>query len=235
MNEQPFATNQLSELFRYLIKLKNNNEVRLPPLKELSAELGISVASLREQLEVARSMGIIEASPRKGIYILDYSFRQSIWQSLLYAMSIDSKYFKDYADLRKQIEAAFWHQAVEILNKDDFKILQSLVNRAVDKLNHQPIQIPHQEHRQLHLTIYRKLNNTFVNGILEGYWDTYELFGLNVYTDLAYYKEVWSYHQKIVDALESGNYETGYQALVAHMNLLSKRVKPVNGRPLIFE
>ena len=48
--------------------LANNPEAErsLPPLKDLSEELGISLASLREQLEVARALGLVEVTPAAG-------------------------------------------------------------------------------------------------------------------------------------------------------------------------
>ena len=40
-----------------------------------------------------------------------------------------------------------------------------------------PIHIPHKEHREFHTAIYRHLNNPFVLGILDAYWDAYEFVG----------------------------------------------------------
>ena len=52
--------------------------------------------------------------------------------------------------------------------------------------------------------MYKKLNNIFVTGILEAYWQAYEDVGLDVYTDLQYLEQVWTYHQKTVEAIASG-------------------------------
>ena len=41
------------------------------------------------------------------------------------------------------------------------------MTRAWDKLRRTPIQVPHEEHRNLHLLIYSRLENPFVTGILE--------------------------------------------------------------------
>ena len=84
-------------------------------------------------------------------------------------------------------------------------ICRALVDEAEAKLNAKPPQIPHDEHRQLHLSIYAKLNNPFVQGLLEAYWDMYEAVGLNVYNDIAYHKKVWDYHRRIVHAIKAGN------------------------------
>jgi hypothetical protein len=87
---------------------------------------------------------------------------------------------------------------------------------------------------EMHLLIYRRLDNPFVLGLLEAYWDAYEAVGLNLYTDYFYLEEVWGYHQRMVDGIISGDLEAGYQALLEHTDLLHHRViRPENGMPLI--
>lgn len=195
----------------------------LPPINEISKELGISVASVREQLEVAKALGLVDVRPRTGIRRLTYSFSPAVKQSLSYAIALDRASFDTYSDLRNQIETAYWYKAVRLVTPEDLAQLQSLIERAWGKLRGTPIQIPHTEHRQLHLLIYSRLNNVFVLGILEAYWDAYEAVGLNVYADYDYLQEVWTYHQSMVDAIQTGDYELGYKALTEHIDLLYHR------------
>jgi DNA-binding FadR family transcriptional regulator len=196
---------------------------RLPSLSEVSKELGVSVALLREQLEVAKAIGLVEVRPRTGIRRLPYSFLPAVRQSLSYAIAVDSANFMAYSDLRIHIESVYWEEATRRLTPGDQADLQKLLVRAWEKLNGQPIQIPHQEHRQLHLGIYRRLENPFVQGLLEAYWEAYEAVGLNLYTDIDYLQQVWNYHQEMVDAICDGDFARGYQALVEHKDLLYHR------------
>jgi DNA-binding FadR family transcriptional regulator len=213
----------LSEFLRYLA---SHEEVErgLPTLNELSRELGIGVAALREQLEVARALGLVEVKPRMGTRRREYSFTPAIRQSLGYALALDNGHFRKYAELRNHVESAFWYQAVATLTPEDKQELQNLVTRAWQKLRGTPIQVPHEEHRLLHLKIYSRLENPFVTGILEAYWEAYEAVGLNVFTGgYEVLQEVWQYHQKMVEAICSGDFESGYEALVAHTDLLYLR------------
>ena len=212
----------LSEFLRYLAA-HSEADTNFPALSGLSAELGISVASLREQLEVARALGLVDVRPRTGIKRLPYTFTPAVRKSLFYALALDESHFEAFAELRKNIEAAFWHQAVEKLTEEDRRALQMLMSRAWDKLRGAPIQIPHEEHRQLHVLVYSRLDNPFVLGIIEAYWDAYEAVGLNVYTDYNYLQEVWQYHQKMVDAICVQDFEAGYQALLDHTDLIYHR------------
>jgi DNA-binding FadR family transcriptional regulator len=221
IREQTFP--EISEFMRYLAT-NAEAERGLPPLKDLSEELGISVASLREQLEVARALGLVEVRPRLGTKRRDYSFTPAVRQSLRYALALNDDNFRKFSELRNHVETAFWYEAVEKLAEVDKQELQSLVKRALEKLHRNPIQVPHEEHRNLHLLIYGRLENPFVTGILEAYWDAYEAVGLNVFVgDLHYLLQVWDYHQQIVQAIWNGDYKSGHEALVAHTDLLFQR------------
>lgn len=213
----------ISEFMRYLAT-HNEADDEFPSLKDLSVELGVSLATLREQLEVARALGLVEVRPRLGTKRRAYSFTPAVRQSLRYALALDDVHFRNYSELRNHIEAAFWHEAVEKLTKDDHRELQALVARAREKLHGSPIQVPHEEHRNLHLLIYRRLENPFVTGILEAYWDAYESVGLNVFAGgYEYLQEVWRYHEKMVEAICQGDTKAGYEALIAHTDLLYQR------------
>ncbi|HKZ44734.1 MAG TPA: FCD domain-containing protein [Anaerolineales bacterium] len=217
----------LSQFAKYLITQKDNPE-SIPSLTELSKQLNLSVSSLREQLEVARALGLVDVKPRLGIRKLPYKFSPAVRLSLTFGMATDISLFNNYADLRKHIEETYWYEAVTKLTEEDKSYLKVLVEKAIAKLNGTPIQIPHIEHRELHLTIYNRLYNEFVMGLLEVYWDAYESIGLNVYTDLEYLEEVWDYHKRMVEAICNEEYERGYDLLQKHTDLLYNRANKSN-------
>jgi len=210
----------LSEFLRYLAQHEEAEAQGLPALAALSRELGVSVASLREQLEVARALGLVEVRPRTGMRRLPYNFLPAVRQSLAYALARDKNNFEVFANLRQHIEIAYWYEAAQSLTPDDHQKLTALLAGAWEKLRGNPVQIPHEEHRELHLTIYRRLDNPFVMGILEAYWEAYEAVGLNFYTDLNYLQEVWGYHQKMVESICSRDFDAGYKALTEHTDLI---------------
>jgi len=212
-----------SDLLRYIVTHNCQPGDRLPSLEELSGELKISIGKLREQLEVARSLGLVDVKPRTGIRLEEYSFLPAVRFSLLYALASDPAQFQAFSALREHLEACFWHEAVALLTPDDQAHLRSLVREAWAKLNGQPIQIPHAEHRDLHLTIFRRLENPFVKGLLEAYWEAYEAVGLSVYSDYQYLRDVWTYHEQIVEAIIAEDWDQGYRLLVEHTSLLKYR------------
>lgn len=218
------SSDQLSVFMTYLAKECRDGE-RLPSLINLATELGMSVAALREQLEIARAMGVVEVKPKTGIRRVMYGFRDSVLSSLAYGIEAEPRNFSAFADLRQHIETAYWHEAVMRLTPDDQAHLKSLVLRAFEKLALNPPQNPQVEHRELHLMMYRRLDNIFVTGLLEAYWKEYEAVGLDVFVEMDYLQRVWQYHQKMVDAICAGDYDLGFHVMAEHMDLLNKRPK----------
>lgn len=223
MIKQKLQERYLSDFTRYLVDLHESGEERIPALTVLSKQLGISVTSLREQMEAARELGLVEARPRTGIRRKPYRFLPAVRQSLAFALATNKDSFNEFSDLRIHIEESYWYEAAALLTGEDVDLLQALVDAADAKLNGSPPQIPHDEHRRLHLTIYKKLNNPFVDGLLQAYWDMYEAVGLDVYNDIAYLKKVWEFHQRIIDAIKAGNLQSGYKLLREHKLLLEQR------------
>lgn len=219
-----------SEFLHYLVNQGFQPGDRLPSLIDLSTQIGISVGKLREQLEVARTLGLVEASPRRGITRTAYSFLPPVRLSLLTALMLDRRHFDEFSGLRVHLETAYWDEAVALLTPEDRADLAALVQSAQTKLSRQRIQIPYPEHRELHLTIFRRLNNPFVVGLLEAYWDAYEAVELNTYADIHYLQEVWNYHARIVGAIEAGDSVLGKRLLIEHMQLLTQRGISIESR-----
>jgi DNA-binding FadR family transcriptional regulator len=225
------GANLSSELLLYLARQAYPPGTRLPAIQELSSSLGISTGKLREQLEVARQLGLVEVRPKTCIRTLAFSFSEAIKVGLAFVLTSDPGSFFQFGILRNNVEAAFWHEAIGLLLPQDKDTLLDLLEKAWAKLRGYPIQIPHEEHRELHLTIYSRLENPFVVGLLEAYWEAYEAVGLNLYTDYSYLESVWNYHDQMVQAILNGDEESGYLALVEHTGLIHNRPEIGRFRP----
>lgn len=209
-----------SGILSYIIEHQIHPGERLPTINELSRELGIGVSKIREELEVARTLGLVQIKPRTGTQVKEFSFGPTATLSVLYALGLNRAHFHHFSRLRNSVELGFWNEAVEQLNPDDIAYLRQLVDRACHRLNQIPVVVPFEEHRNLHLTFFKHLENPFVQGVIEAYWAAYKAFGLALYADLAYHREVWTYHAHMVECVARGDFEGGWQALKDHMDLL---------------
>lgn len=209
-----------SPFLNYLIERHIAPGDRLPTLAEIGQELGMSVGKLREQLEVARSEGFVSVRPRLGIQREPFDFAEVMRNGMLFGIATGEASFEQFSHLRQTVELGFWDTAVVALTDADIQHLQSLVNQAWGKLRGDPIHVPNAEHRELHLTIFRRLDNPFVQGVLEAYWDAYEATELTRFVTYDYWLEVWTYHEQIVAALHEKDFVRGQQLLKQHFSLL---------------
>jgi len=221
------STNYLSEFLKYIAEKSSLGENQLPSLSILSKELKISIASLREQLEVARVLGFVEVKPRTGIRWLPYDFTPSLLLSVTYAVTISEEFFEQFRDLRNHLEAAYFLESVTKLEKSDIDEMSNLVENADMKMQLFPPQLPHYEHRKFHAIIFSKLSNPFVQSIFTVYWDIYEFQGYAIINDLDYLRRVWHYHDSVLDAIKSNNINHALALFMEHKDLIiriSKRV-----------
>jgi DNA-binding FadR family transcriptional regulator len=209
-----------SAFLKYLIEHHIHPGDRLPALTEIGDAMGVSVGKLREQLAVARGMGVVSVRPRLGIQREQFDFAESVLPAALFGLATGEASFAQLSRLRQAIEISFWDDAVVLLTADDKALLTRLVADAWAKLRGDPIHIPNGEHRLLHLTIFGRLDNPFVRGLLLAYWDAYDASALTRFMRYQYWVDVWTYHERIVDALRADDLACGRRLLEEHFALL---------------
>src|SRR5690606_23668834 len=123
-----------SELLNYLIEHQVPPGERLPTLVQMSDEIGISVGKLREQLEVARSMGLVSVRPRLGTQREPFDFLPAIRDSALFGLAVGEARFEEFSQLRQAIESSMWMEAVVRLLPEDKQYLKELTQQAWHKL-----------------------------------------------------------------------------------------------------
>lgn len=204
---------------------------KLPPIGDLARALKVSRGKLREELIAAQACGVIEMRPGDGTYVRPFDFYTAIRTPILYSIACDRANFDRFYRLRGRLEIAFWDEAVPGLGQEDYRQLYRILERAERKLKSAPVEIPHQEHRTLHLTLFGRLDNEFVLGLLRAYWDGYEAAGLHRYFDLGYFERMWSWHRAMVDAIVASQYARGKEILIQHFTLLDNRLQGRHDRP----
>ena len=215
-------------ILQYLIDQgpqEGQEAIKLPPLGDLAKKLGISRGKLREDLIMAQAYGLVEMRPGDGTYVQPFNFYTAIRPAILYSIACDKQNFDRFYHVRAQLELAFWDQAVRKLAQPELDALGEVLVRAERKLSGRPIEIPHLEHRELHLRIFGRLDNPFVIGLLEAYWDAYEAVELHRYFDLSYYEQMWSSHRQMIDAIIAGDYRRGCDILLDHFGILENRLQ----------
>lgn len=204
---------------------------KLPSMQALAGEMGVSRGKVREELIAAQAYGIVEMRPGDGTYVLPFDIYDAVRPAVLYSIACDRENFEHFRKLRAYLEVTFWDEAVWELNAEDIERLDAIVTRAEAKLSGSPIQIPHAEHRQLHMRIFARLENPFVQGILRAYWDTYDVIEMNLFYQLGHYQAMWASHREMVDALQAGRPADGKAVLREHFTILEQQLRAPEPEP----
>jgi DNA-binding FadR family transcriptional regulator len=197
----------------------------IPSIAQLSNDLGLSVSAIREQLEVARQLELVEVKTKTGIHTASFSAAPAICLAYHYGLVLRPDLIGDIISVRQHLELSYWKEAVVHLTGKDVNYLADIVEKAISKINNLPVIIPLEEHKEFHLAIYRPLENSFLDSILEAYWNIQMESGIHVYSDKTYLENVWAYHQKILEAIETKEYDLGYQALMTHFEIVRTQRK----------
>lgn len=215
-----------SNFLAYIVENQVQPAEKLPSLQDISKEIGISVGKLREQLEVARALGIVSVRPRRGTVRLPYNFSPAVRASLSFGLEIEAVTFNQFNQLRRAIETQFWDESVQLLTDEDKADLKEIVSNAWCRLNGTPRHIPTKEHRRFHLKIFSRLDNPFVQGLLDAYWATYADSQITRLMGYEYWVQVWQYHGRITDALVDNKFVEGRNLLIEHFSLLPEGLLP---------
>jgi len=218
-----------SDFIAYIVEHQVQPDEKLPSLQDISKEIGISVGKLREQLEVARTLGIVSVRPRRGTVRLPYDFAPAVQASLSFGLEIEATTFNQFSQLRRAIETQFWNEAVQLLTDEDKIALKEIISKAWSRLNGTPRHIPTREHRQFHLKIFSRLENPFVQGLLSAYWAAYADSQITRLMGFDYWVRVWEYHGRIAEALVSNEFTEGRDLLIEHFDLLPENLAQNGG------
>jgi len=210
-----------TSLLTYLAEA-SKNEQDIPSIAELSQILGVSIASVREQLEVARQLGFVDVKPRKGIQRRPFSLVPLISLGMNYGIYSEAHLLSDYIELRKHLELSYWNDAFDVLKDDQMDYMQFLIDIALRKLQRKPAIIPTEEQSEFHLTLFRPLGNKVLISILEAAWALEENNGGKILADLDDMLSSWRTRQIIVDALREKDKTKGKNALESLLALANK-------------
>ena len=225
LHEQLLDSDVLHYIVHERLQTEEGEELnKLPAMGELAKQLRVSRGKLREELIAAQAFGVVEMRPGDGTYVRPFDFYEPIRTLVLYGIAGDKRSFDRYYRLRAQLEISFWDEAVQALTETDHARLYQILEAAEARLSSTPVEIPHEEHRELHLTLFGHLDNPFVLGLIAAYWDAYEAVGLHRYYDLSYFTRMWDMHRALVDAVVAGENERSKELLIQHFTLLEDRL-----------
>jgi GntR family transcriptional regulator, transcriptional repressor for pyruvate dehydrogenase complex len=193
---------------------------RLPSEKELASQFGVGRTTIREALRSLAVLGIVDGRVGEGTFVSSTN-RRYLEKALQWGLLIDRKDVRDLIETRLLLESqtAFWaSQRATQLNLQE---IEAAVKRMEDSI-HDPESYL-QADLQFHISIAQASQNSILYQLVSmtrGYLQAWIQRSLSRPTPRKTQQRAEvsiQEHQKILQAIRSGNAEGARQAMNAHI------------------
>jgi len=192
---------------------------KLPPEKEIAAQLGVSRPSVREVLKSLEILGIIEIKRGEGTFVRSFNF-DSILNNISYSISFNKDDLADILEVRKALECSFIGKVIENISPDRIRHLKDLLKKMGQRV--QQGENFAAEDSKFHQTIFEGLNNRLLLELLDIFWNLLKNSGA---LDEPQLTESLANHKKVLEAIEDKDVKGARKRLAEHFKYGEKRIK----------
>jgi DNA-binding FadR family transcriptional regulator len=194
----------------------------LPSETELTEQLGVSRAVVREALRSLEALGVIVSRRGEGRFVSEFNL-DPIVQSLSYGMLSDLNNVRDILEVRERLEASFIAEAISAMDEATLEQLRELVDKMREKWAAGERYT--EEDLAFHYTIFLTIGNRLLVKLLELFWRVYHNLQHRVlrYTDDLSDSDVEN-HAAILEAIEAQDADLARQRILDHFTGLRRRL-----------
>lgn len=225
----PIRSRKLSdEVYRQLVSLISSGELKpgdkIPSERELAADMGISRQSIREALNRAEVMRLIEVRQGEGSFILS-SVNESLKPPLTLIMEKEVERIFDFLEIRKLVEGWCAEKAAVEATADELENMQEIL----DKMKKVAAKDKQWEAMDLalHLSFAKATHNVIAVHIMEALKSNFRPFFK--FTKSMPSSEridvLWQHHYEIFSAIKQKDPVTAKKKVIAHLNFIEEKLK----------
>ncbi len=207
-------TQAFREIRAYIILNDLREGDLLPTEKTLCEQLGVSRNVLREAIKSMELMGMVRACPGRGTEVCAFSMDFVFQNVLFFHVGGDDPAVREMFAIRRILELNYAPRAFEALTAADIDRLEECVHRL--RRTYLETGFFSQEDREFHMLLFRPLNNSVLNSLLEAIWSVDATFELE--QKKPHLAESVVKHEKIVEALRSGSADAFMEAMNKHFS-----------------
>jgi len=210
-----------NEIKNFIIRNKLQPGDKLPPEKEITAQLGVSRTAVREAIKSMEALGIIEVRQGQGMFVQSFNF-EPILNNLSYSIQFNRDNLFNVLQIRKALECFYIKEAVQKISQKDIEQLERLVNRM--KVKAEQGKDFAAEDSKFHQTIFKVVGNDLLLKLLDIFWKLLR----NSYEALRDKPDLVSHalrHRKLFKAIKKRDVKTAQERLLEHFMSTESRVK----------
>ncbi len=225
----PIKTRKLSdEVYRQIVSLISSGELKpgdkIPSERELAADMGISRQSIREALNRAEVMRLIEVRQGEGSFILS-SVNESLKPPLTLIMEKEAERIFDFLEIRKLVEGWCAEKAAVEATRDELENMEEILDK-MKKVASKDKQWEAMD-LELHLSFAKATHNVIAVHIMEALKSNFRPFFR--FTKSMPSSEridvLWRHHYEIFTAIRQKDPQTAKKKVIAHLNFIEEKLK----------
>lgn len=200
------------EIRRYIMENKLGPGDLLPTEQQMCAHLGVSRNVLREAIKSMEMMGMVRACPGRGTEVQEFSLDFIFQNVLFFHMDGQEKPVREMFSIRRALELSFMREAFLSVTKEDIAKMRQCATEIRSRWERG--EMFEEADRTFHMTLFRALDNSVLNSMLEAIWAVDSGFQLEA--KMPHLANTVVKHEKIVDALEQFDFQAFVRAMLAH-------------------
>ena len=224
-SNEKISTQIINEIKDGISSGKYKRGDKLPSEREISANLGVSRASVREAIRSIELLGLIHCVQGEGNFVAE-SMENSLFEPLSLMFMMNGGNCMHIHELRRALEFEAVSQAVLKVTTQELEKLDAICRQLEDEDN---VERRIKLDRQFHYTLAKITKNDLIIMILNAtsqLLDNYvEKILRTIYQEKNGYEQVNSHHRAIYHALCHRNLEDAMHAMTNHMDFAGHYTK----------
>ena len=225
----PIKTSKVSdEVYKQIVALISSGKLKprdkIPSERELAADMAISRQSIREALNRAEVMGLIEVRQGEGSFILS-SINGSLKPPLTLIIEKEAERIFDFLEIRKLIEGWCAEQAAGQATGEELQNMEEILDK-MKKVASKDKQWEELD-LELHLSFAKATHNVIAIHMMEALKSNFGPFFRFTKSMPSSEKidVLWQHHYEIFKAITHRDPETAKKKVIEHLDFIEKKLK----------
>lgn len=225
----PIKTRKLSdEVYNQIVSLISCGKLKpgdkIPSERDLAADLGISRQSIREALNRAEVMGLIEVRQGEGSFILS-SVNKSLKPPLTIILEKEAERIFEFLEIRRLIEGWCAKKAATEATHADLKNMEEILNK-MKKVASKDKQWEELD-LELHLSFAKATHNLIAIHMMEALKANFRPF-FRFAKSMSRSEKIdvlWKHHFEIFSAIKNRDAKAAQKKVINHLNFIEEKLK----------
>ena len=225
----PIKSSKLSdEVYKQIVSLISSGKLnpgdKIPSERELAADLRISRQSIREALNRAEVMGLIEVRQGEGSFILS-SVKKSLKPPLTLILEKQADRIFDFLEIRKLVEGWCAEKAATEATEEELENMAGILDE-MKKVVSKDKQWEELD-LNLHLSFAKATHNVIAVHIMEALKSNFRPFFRFTKSMPSSEKMdiLWQHHYDIFEAIKRRDPETSKKKVIEHLDYIWEKLK----------